>query len=106
MIGLTAGVIARKFDFSNIKVSIISGIIMGIISSIVAIPIALILAKGVTNKPIDNFVELLNNSGKSLVISITMSTIASAVIDKVLSALIVTATIKYFPFLNKKNNIK
>ncbi|MCZ9957014.1 ECF transporter S component [Brachyspira hyodysenteriae] len=103
-IGLTAGVIARKHDFSKMKVSIISGIIIGIISAIVAAPIAIIAAKGVTNKPIDNFVQLIYNSGKSLIISITMSTVLSSMIDKILSSIIVTMAIKSIPFLSKENN--
>ena len=106
VIGITAGVIAKKYDFSNIKVSIISGIVIGIISSMVAIPISIILAKGVTNKPIDNFVQVLNNSGKSLLISITISTISSSMLDKILSSLLVSISIKSIPFLNKKNNHK
>lgn len=103
-IGLTAGVIARKYDFSKIKVSIISGIIIGFISSIVALPIVIIAAKGVTNKPIDNFIQVIHNSGKSLIISITMSTVLSSMIDKILSSIIVTMAIKSIPFLSKENN--
>lgn len=106
VIGITAGVIAKKYDFSNIKVSIISGIVIGIISSMVAIPISIILAKGLTNKPIDNFVQVLNNSGKSLLISITISTVSSSMLDKILSSLLVSISIKSIPFLNKKNNHK
>lgn len=104
VIGITAGVIARKYDFSNIKVSFFSGIVIGVISSMVAI--AIILAKGVTNKPIDNFVQVLNNSGKSLLISITISTVSSSMLDKILSSLIVSIAIKSIPFLNKKNHHK
>lgn len=104
VIGITAGVIAKKYDFSDIKVSIISGIIIGILSSIIAIPISIILAKGITNKPIDNFVQLLNNSGKSLLISITISTVSSALLDKILSSVIVSIAVKTIPFLNKKKS--
>ena len=104
VIGLTAGVIARKHDFSKIKVSIISGIIIGLISTIVSLPIVIIAAKGVTNKPIDNFIQLIQNSGKSFIISVTITTISSAIIDKLLSSIMVTFAIKHIPFLKIENN--
>lgn len=104
VIGLTAGVIVRKHDFSKIKVSIISGIIIGLISAIVSLPIVIIAAKGVTNKPIDNFIQLIQNSGKSFIISVTIITISSAIIDKLLSSIMVTFAIKHIPFLKIENN--
>ncbi|MEI0485691.1 ECF transporter S component [Brachyspira intermedia] len=104
VIGLTAGVIVRKHDFSKIKVSIISGIIIGLISAIVSLPIVIIAAKGVTNKPIDNFIQLIQNSGKSFIISVTITTISSAIIDKLLSSIMVTFAIKHIPFLKIENN--
>lgn len=104
VIGLTAGVIVRKHDFSKIKVSIISGIIIGLISAIVSLPIVIIAAKGVTNKPIDNFIQLIQSSGKSFIISVTITTISSAIIDKLLSSIMVTFAIKHIPFLKIENN--
>ncbi|CRF32061.1 hypothetical protein BRSU_0548 [Brachyspira suanatina] len=104
VIGLTAGVIARKYDFSKIKVAIISGIIIGIVSAIVSLPIVIIAAKGVTNKPIDNFIQVIHNSGKSFIISVTITTISSSMIDKILSSILVTTSIKSIPFLSKENN--
>lgn len=104
VIGLTAGVIVRKHDFSKIKVSIISGIIIGLISAIVSLPIVIIAAKGVTNKPIDNFIQLIQNSGKSFIIFVTITTISSAIIDKLLSSIMVTFAIKHIPFLKIENN--
>ncbi|MEI0508191.1 ECF transporter S component [Brachyspira intermedia] len=104
VIGLTSGVIVRKHDFSKIKVSIISGIIIGLISAIVSLPIVIIAAKGVTNKPIDNFIQLIQNSGKSFIISVTITTISSAIIDKLLSSIMVTFAIKHIPFLKIENN--
>lgn len=104
VIGLTAGVIARKYDFSKINVSIISGIIIGLISTIVSLPIVIIAAKGVTNKPIDNFIQVIQNSGKSFIISVTITTITSSIIDKLLSSILVTMALKNVTFLKRENN--
>ena len=104
VIGLTAGVIVRKHDFSKIKVSIISGIIIGLISAIVSLPIVIIAAKGVTNKPIDNFIQVIQNSGKSFIISVTITTITSSIIDKLLSSILVTMALKNVTFLKRENN--
>ena len=88
----------------KIKVSIISGIIIGLISAIVSLPIVIIAAKGVTNKPIDNFIQLIQNSGKSFIIFVTITTISSAMIDKLLSSILLTIAIKYIHFLKNENN--
>lgn len=64
----------------------------------------IIAAKGVTNKPIDNFIQLIQNSGKSFIISVTITTISSAIIDKLLSSIMVTFAIKHIPFLKIENN--
>ena len=107
LIGILAGIIARKYDFASIKVAIISGLIIGLSSSIISIPISIMLTKGITNKPIDSFIQILKGSGKTLIISITISTLLSSILDKVVSSLMVSMAIKKIPILfrtNKTNN--
>ena len=64
----------------------------------------IIAAKRITNKPIDNFIQFIQNSGKSFIISITITTISSAMIDKLLSSILLTIAIKYIHFLKNENN--
>ena len=66
LIGIVAGIMAKKYDFASIKVAIIAGLIIGLSSSIISIPISIILTKGFTNKPIDSFIQILKDSVKPL----------------------------------------
>ncbi|ADG70877.1 ECF transporter S component [Brachyspira murdochii] len=105
IIGLMAGLIARKYDFTKISVSLISGIIIAIVSGVISAPISIVLANGISTGTVDTYIKALINSGKSLVISTTIGTLSAAIIDKIVSCLLVTIAVKkvYFFRINKEN---
>ena len=102
MIGLSAGFISKKYDF-NIKTAFVSGISIGIISGLISIPISILLANGVTSGTIDVFMQSLLSSGKSLIISAVILTLPSAVLDKLLSCILVSIAVKRICFF--KNDV-
>ena len=102
MIGLSAGFISKKYDF-NIKTAFVSGISIGIISGLISIPISILLANGVTSGTIDLFMQSLLSSGKSLIISAVILTLPSAVLDKLLSCILVSIAVKRICFF--KNDV-
>ena len=102
MIGLSAGFISKKYDF-NIKTAFVSGILIGIISGLISIPISILLANGVTSGTIDVFMQSLLSSGKSLIISAVILTLPSAVLDKLLSCILVSIAVKRICFF--KNDV-
>ena len=99
IIGLMSGLIAKKYDFTKISVSFISGIIIAAVSGIISSPISIVLANGVSTGTVDTYIKALINSGKSLVVSTTIGTLSAAFIDKIVSCLLVTIAIKRFIFL-------
>lgn len=103
LIGLMAGLIAKKYDFTKISVSLISGIVIGIVSGVISSPISIVLANGVSTGTVDAYIKALINSGKSLAVSTTIGTLSAALIDKIVSSLLVTIAIKkiYFFRINK-----
>ncbi|MDO6993271.1 ECF transporter S component [Brachyspira innocens] len=103
LIGLMAGLIAKKYDFTKISVSFISGIVIGIVSGVISSPISIVLANGVSTGTVDTYIKALINSGKSLAVSTTIGTLSAALIDKIVSSLLVTIAIKkiYFFRINK-----
>ena len=102
IIGLSAGFISKKYDF-NIKTALVSGISIGIISGLISIPISILLANGVTSGTIDLFMQSLLSSGKSLIISAVILTLPSAVLDKLLSCILVSIAVKRICFF--KNDV-
>ena len=102
IIGLSAGFISKKYDF-NIKTALVSGISIGIISGLISIPISILLANGVTSGTIDVFMQSLLSSGKSLIISAVILTLPSAVLDKLLSCILVSIAVKRICFF--KNDV-
>ena len=94
LIGLIAGFIARKYDFTKIKVSIISGLIIAIIAGSISAPISIILAKGFTTGTIDQYIKALINSGKSLTTSASIGTFLTNISDKIVSCLLVSLSVK------------
>ena len=105
LIGLMAGLIARKYDFTKISVSLISGVIIAVVSGVISTPISIVLANGVSTGTVDTYIKALINSGKSIVISTTIGTLSVAFIDKIVSCLLVTIALKkvYFFRMNKEN---
>ena len=106
LIGLIAGFIARKYDFTKIKVSIISGLIIAIIAGSISAPISIILAKGFTTGTIDQYIKALINSGKSLTTSASIGTFLTNISDKIVSCLLVSLSVKnvYFFYYYNLNS--
>ena len=103
IIGLSAGCISRIYSF-NIKTALISGIIIGIISGLISIPISILLANGTTSGTIDVFIQDLLSSGKNLIISTSIITLSTAILDKLLSCVLVSIAVKkvYFFKINER----
>ena len=104
IIGLMASIISKKYNFKNLKVSIIAGLIIGIFSGLISIPISIALAKGMTTRTIDAYIKALINSGKSIIISSTIGILSAAIIDKTVSCILVSIAINHI-FLFKINDI-
>lgn len=94
LIGLIIGIIAKKYDFKILKIAIISGLIVGIISGLISTAISIALTNGLTTRNIDKYIQALINSGKSLIISTAIGTLPAAIIDKVVSCIMVSIAIK------------
>ena len=82
----------------------ISGIIIGIISGLISIPISILLANGTTSGTIDVFIQDLLSSGKNLIISTSIITLSTAILDKLLSCVLVSIAVKkvYFFKINER----
>ena len=105
IIGITAGILTRKYGFNNIKIVIRSGIIIAAISGFISIPISIVLANGITSGPIDVFIKSLLESGKNIVMTTVTVTLSTSLLDKLLSCILVYIAVNkiYFFKLNNKH---
>ena len=95
-IGLTIGIIAKKFGF-NIKTAIISGLLLAIICPLIGTPIAVFLSGGFVGDPLDIIVAWMAKSGQSIFISAFIPRVFANLIDKTMSGLLVVSLIKSMP---------
>lgn len=97
VIGLTAGLLARRGGFRNPIYAALSGVVISIALAIVAVPIRVYLFGGVTGSGIDFFTGYLVMVGEDLFSAVTISVISANILDKALSAVIVCLIVKRLP---------
>lgn len=95
-IGLTVGIMAKKFGF-NIKTAIISGILLAVICPLIGTPIAVFLSGGFVGDPLDIIVAWMAKSGQSIFVSAFIPRVMANLIDKTMSGLLVVTLIKSMP---------
>lgn len=96
IIGISVGVISRKFKF-NLVTAILTGILLSILAPLVGTPIAVYMFGGLAGSSLDILVGWLNKSGQSIFASTFLVRVASNLIDKILSCIIVSFIIRELP---------
>lgn len=96
-IGLVAGLLARAGLFRQPWWAAVAGAIVAVALAFVAVPIRIYLFGGVTGSGADFLTAYLLSVGQSLFGSVAVTVIASNMIDKILTALIVWGVVKGLP---------
>ncbi|WP_297280725.1 CD3073 family putative ECF transporter S component [uncultured Anaerococcus sp.] len=99
-IGLLVGLIARKYKF-DLKTAIISGLILSIVAPLVGAPIAVYVYGGITGDFNDIFFTALRQGGSNIFSAAFIPRVASNLVDKVLTCVIVS---QILPKIKKGTN--
>jgi len=97
VIGALAGYCARAGWFRSIPMTVVSGLVIGVISTIVAVPIIVYMFGGVTGAGTDFATAYLLAVGTQLIQSVAVTNLASNLIDKVLTAVLVWLVVRRLP---------
>lgn len=95
-VGIIVGLIARKWKF-NLKTAIITGIILAVVCPLIGTPIAIYIYGGITGDFNDVFFTWLVQSGQSIFTAAFIPRIASNIIDKIASCILVSLLFKKIP---------
>ena len=90
------GLIARRWKF-NIVTSIITGLILSVVAPLIGTPIATYVYGGITGDFNDVFFTWLVKSGQSVFTAAFLPRIASNIVDKIASCIIVSLLISKLP---------
>lgn len=96
VVGLIVGFIARKKDF-DIFTAIATGLVLSIVAPLIGTPIAIYVYGGLTGGFNDIIFSLLRNTGQSIFTAAFFPRIATNIIDKVLSCVIVSLLLAKIP---------
>lgn len=96
VIGVSVGLIAKKFKF-NLVVAILTGILLSILAPLVGTPIAVYMFGGLAGSSLDILVGWLNKSGQSIFASTFIVRVASNLVDKILSCIMVCLVVRELP---------
>ncbi|WP_237037589.1 CD3073 family putative ECF transporter S component [Mediannikoviicoccus vaginalis] len=91
-IGLVVGLIARKHEF-DLKTAIITGLLLAVVAPLIGTPIAVYVYGGITGDFNDVFFTALKQGGSTIFSAAFLPRIASNIVDKVLTCVIVTLTL-------------
>lgn len=95
-VGLIVGFIARKYKF-NLKTAVITGMILAVVAPLIGTPIATYVYGGITGDFNDVIFTLLVQSGQKIFTAAFIPRIASNIVDKILSSVLVALLIKRLP---------
>lgn len=95
-VGLVVGFIAKKKEF-NISTAIITGLILAVVAPLIGTPISIYVYGGITGDFNDIFFTWLVNSGQAMFTSAFLPRIASNIVDKIASCVLVSLLIKALP---------
>ncbi|HLR36055.1 MAG TPA: ECF transporter S component [Tissierellales bacterium] len=96
VIGLVVGFIARRWKF-DFKTSFITGLILAVVAPLIGTPIATYVYGGITGDFNDVLFTWLVQSGQKVFTAAFIPRIASNIIDKIVSCLIVALLIQRLP---------
>lgn len=96
VVGLIVGFIAKNKRF-NIGTAIITGFILSIVAPLIGTPIAVYVYDGITGDFNDVFFTVLKNSGQKIFTAAFLPRVASNIVDKVLSCVIVSLLLDKIP---------
>lgn len=97
MIGLTAGVLARRGMFVSLVRVLFSSFVITIVLTLVATPIATYLFGGFTGAGADFLVVYLGAMERHLMRSVAWAVVGTNLIDKVISSLVACFLVKQIP---------
>lgn len=92
VVGLVVGLIARKHKF-DLKTAIITGLILAVVAPLIGTPIAVYVYGGITGDFNDVFFTALKQGGNTIFSAAFLPRIASNIVDKVLTCVIVALTL-------------
>lgn len=92
VVGLVVGLIARKHKF-DLKTAIITGLILAVVAPLIGTPIAVYVYGGITGDFNDVFFTALKQGGSTIFSAAFIPRIASNIVDKVLTCVIVALTL-------------
>lgn len=95
-VGLVVGFIARKKKF-NIPVAVTTGLILSVVAPLIGTPIAIYVYGGITGDFNDVFFTWLTNAGQAMFTAAFLPRIASNLVDKIASCVLVAFLIKALP---------
>lgn len=91
-IGLVVGLITKKFKFS-VLVAVVTGLVLAVVAPLIGTPIAVFLYGGITGDFNDVFFTALKNSGSTIFSAAFLPRIASNLVDKIVSCIIVALSL-------------
>lgn len=95
-VGIIVGLMARKWKF-DLKTAIITGLIIGVVSPLIGTPIAAYVYGGITGDINDVFFTWLVQSGQSIFTAAFIPRIASNMVDKIVSCILVSLLFNKIP---------
>ncbi len=97
VIGLVAGLAARKGLFRSLAGAVIAGVVITLFVTLVATPIRTYLFGGVTGSGADFFVAYLTAVGQRLLQSVALTVIWTNLVDKIVACLVAQAVVRQLP---------
>lgn len=95
-VGLIVGLIARKKSFNYLN-AVITGLILAVVCPLIGTPIAIFVYGGITGDFNDVFFTWLKQTGQTIFAAAFLPRIASNIIDKVVSCVLVAFLITRLP---------
>ncbi|MDY6065621.1 MAG: ECF transporter S component [Finegoldia sp.] len=92
VVGLVVGLIAKKFKF-DLKTAIITGLILAVVAPLIGSPIAIYVYGGITGDFNDVLFTALRQGGAEIFSAAFIPRIASNIVDKVLTCVLVALTL-------------
>lgn len=106
-VGILIGFVAKKYKF-RFKQAIICGLILSILCPLIGTPISILLFGGLSGSGADLLIAWMTQVGNSIFASAFFPRVASNIVDKTLTCLLVVLIIQKIPknLLNDFNNSK
>lgn len=100
-IALIVGMISRKFDFTQLPVSLFTGLLLAVIAPLIGTPIAVALFGGLNGSGMDLIVLWARAAGESVFAATFISRVTGNLVDKLFTCILVSFLIIRIPMLLK-----